>query len=131
MFFIEFSDDFHNTSVDAGEQTQESESNDNRVFPQAPVSFAQSWFLPVGHQVDAARQDQTQKRQAQCSDERYDRTQFGYGDRDGNWRQKKKHPDEILSSPRRVYKIKENPEGVRAPGRDEQCIVSQCLFCKR
>lgn len=117
MFFIEFSDDFHNTSVDAGEQTQESESNDNRVFPQAPVSFAQSWFLPVGHQVDAARQDQTQKRQAQCSDERYDRTQFGYGDRDGNWRQKKntrmkyyRHHVEFIKS-KRIPRASVHQEG--------------------
>lgn len=84
MVFSGFSDDVHNTGIHAGDQTQEAERNDDRVFPHAPVSSAQSRILPVRHQINAARQDQTQERQAQCSDERYDRAQLGYGDRDGN-----------------------------------------------
>lgn len=75
-------DDVDQTGVNAGGQAQYAERYDEQVLPQAPVELAETRILPVGHQVDAARQDQAQERQAQRSDQRYDRSQVRHSDRD-------------------------------------------------
>lgn len=84
--FVEHFDDVDHAGVHAGDQAQYAERYDHDVLPQAPVAPAQSRVLPVGHQIDAARQDQAQERQAQRADQRYDRTEAGHGDGDGDWR---------------------------------------------
>lgn len=66
-------DDVDDAAIDAGDQAQDAERDDEQVLPQAPVEPAETRVVPVGHQVDAAGQDQAQERQAQRAHQRYDR----------------------------------------------------------
>jgi hypothetical protein len=49
--------DVNHTTIDASDQAQYAKCNDDHIFPQTPVSFAQSWLFPGCYQINTAWQD--------------------------------------------------------------------------